>query len=95
MLFEWDEAKNRFNKQKHDVWFEEAKEVFFDIQHKFYYDVKHSTEEERYVILGLSGELNILVVFHTYRDEAVRIISARHGTKKEKEFYIGRRIRLL
>lgn len=95
MQFEWSESKNRINRLKHGVWFEEAKKVFFDRQHKIYYDAKHSIGEDRYTALGFGDELKVLVVFHTYRDDRIRLISARKATNIERRFYFGRRIRLL
>ena len=95
MRFEWDEVKNKLNFLKHGVWFEEAKAVFFDRQYRFYFDATNSVNEDRYLAVGMSSGLSVLMVSHTYRDESIRIISARNANKKEKEFYNGRRIRLV
>jgi hypothetical protein len=53
------------------------------------HDPDHSEDEERFIILGLSDALNILVVCHCYREknEVIRIISARKATKNEKKQY--------
>jgi len=87
----WDEKKNRENIRKHHVSFEEAQTVFYDPNGKLIDDPDHSDEEDRYIILGLSKILHLLVVCHCYRenDETIRIISARKATKKETEYYGG------
>jgi uncharacterized protein len=87
--FEWDQNKNRDNIKKHKVSFEEAKTVFYDDNARLISDPEHSDYEERFIILGISYSLRILVVVHTYRedDEVIRIISARKATKPEIKYY--------
>ena len=87
----WDEKKNQENIRKHKVSFEEAQTVFYDPNGKLIDDPDHSDEEDRYIILGLSKILHLLVVCHCYRenDETIRIFSARKATKKETKFYGG------
>ena len=87
----WDEKKNRENIRKHKVSFEEAQTVFYDPNGKLIDDPDHSDKEDRYIILGLSKVLHLLVVCHCYRenDETIRIISARKATTKETKFYGG------
>lgn len=87
--FEWDEHKNRINKNKHKISFEEAQTVFYDTEALVIDDPEHSQEEERFIILGLSHRANLLVVCHCYRvsDTVIRIISARKATKTERQFY--------
>lgn len=90
--FEWDEKKDVINQRKHKVSFEEAKTVFFDPEALFIHDPDHSAdEEERFIIMGLSQNLRILVVCHCYRgnDEVIRIISARKADKDEIKVYGG------
>ena len=88
MWFEWDENKNEKNKLKHGVSFEEAETVFYDEQALLEYDDLHSTEEERFRILGCSSAGNILLVVHCIRDESIiRIISSRKATAAEKAGY--------
>ena len=89
--FLWDEDKNRINIKSHKISFEEAKTVFFDPNAKIIHDPDHSIDEERFIILGISKSLNILVVCHCYRenDEIIRIFSARKATAKEREQYGG------
>jgi len=88
--FEWDERKNRFNKKKHGISFEEAKSVFFDERALEFYDDEHSEWENRYLLLGLSCRLRMLLVCFCLRAEGsvIRIISARRPTKKEKHLYL-------
>lgn len=89
LLFEWDERKDRENRRKHGVSFEEAKTVFFDENAIEFYGDEHSQTEDRFLMLGLSGRLRVLLVCHCLRERGsvIRIISARKATKKEQEFY--------
>jgi uncharacterized DUF497 family protein len=85
----WDENKNRENIRKHHVSFEEAKTVFYDPNGKLIDDPDHSDKEDRFIILGMSRVLRLLVVCHCYRenDETIRIITARKATEKEVKYY--------
>ena len=87
--FEWDEKKNRQNIRKHGVSFEEAQSVFLDDHAMRFYDPDHSEDEDRFLMLGLSFTLRILVVCHCYRerDDVIRIISARKATRQERVHY--------
>ncbi len=89
--FEWDNDKNLKNKQKHNISFEEAKTVFYDPSALLIHDPNHSIDEERFLIMGMSQNLKILVVCHCYRDddEIIRIISARKANKGEIKQYGG------
>lgn len=89
LRFEWDETKNRQNRIKHGVWFEEAQGVFDDPMAHVFADPEHSDDEDRYLILGMSSHMQLLVVVHCYREleEVIRIISVRKATKKEEKFY--------
>jgi uncharacterized DUF497 family protein len=92
MKIEWDESKNVLNKRKHGVSFENASTVFSDENALLMHDPDHSNEEDRFLLLGLSSSLNILVVCHCYRfkDEVIRIISARKANSSEQYQYINR-----
>jgi uncharacterized DUF497 family protein len=85
----WDENKNRENIKKHNISFEEAETVFYDPNGRLIDDPDHSDDENRFIILGLSKMLHLLVVCHCYRenDETIRIITARKATKKEIKYY--------
>ena len=89
LRFEWDEVKNKRNRSKHGVWFEEAQTVFDDSANRVFLDPEHSDKEDRFLILGVSFAARLLVVIHCYResDSVIRIISARKATKKEAKFY--------
>lgn len=90
----WDEGKNRQNKRKHGVAFEEAETVFYDENAVEFFDPEHSEEENRFLMLGLSVKLRVLVVCHCIRenDTVIRIISARKATQKEtSNYWEGRR----
>jgi uncharacterized DUF497 family protein len=87
--FEWDEAKAKANVKKHGVSFEEAKSVFLDDQARMIPDPDHSAEEERFILLGFSISLKLLVVCHCFRagEKIIRIISARKATRTETQIY--------
>jgi uncharacterized protein len=87
--FEWEHKKATANVKKHGITFEEAKSVFYDDYAKLLDDPDHSDEEERFVLLGLSHTLRVLLVCHCYRSEGniIRIISARKATSKESKDY--------
>jgi uncharacterized protein len=87
--FEWDEKKSRENKRRHGVSFEEAQTVFFDENAIRYCDPDHSQDEDRFIMLGMSIRLGVLVVCHCYRsdDKVIRIISARKADQKEEAAY--------
>lgn len=89
LRFEWDERKAIANAKKHGVSFDEAKSVFVDERAKLIDDPDHSEDEERFVLLGLSSALRLLLVCHCYRSagNVIRIISARKATAKESRSY--------
>ncbi len=92
LRIEWDEVKSRDNVRKHKVSFQEAATVFYDERALLLADPDHSDEEDRFILLGLSTTLRLLVVCHCYRrrDESIRIISARKATKPEAVVYADR-----
>lgn len=92
MKYVWDETKAAINRQKHGVTFEEARTVFDDWNALLLSDPDHSEEEERFLLLGMSTFLHLLVVCHCYRenDAHIRIISARKATKNETATYTRR-----
>ncbi len=85
--FEWDPNKANLNLQKHRVSFEEACTVFDDPLFITFLDEAHSSDEERYITLGLSKMKQLLLIAHTDREGTIRIISARKATKNEQRFY--------
>ena len=86
--FEWDSRKAASNEKKHGISFEEAQSVFFDDQALLLEDPQPRHEEERFVLLGLSASLRLLVVVHALRErDVIRIISARKATRKETREY--------
>ena len=89
LKFEWDTRKATANLKKHGISFDEAKSAFFDEQAKLIDDPDHSEEEDRFILLGLSHSLRIVVVCHCYRgdDDVIRIISARKATTRELKEY--------
>jgi len=89
LRFEWDEQKAIVNAKTHGVSFDEARSVFVDERAKLIDDPDHSEDEDRFILLGLSSALRMLIVCHCYRSEGnlIRIISARKATNKESKFY--------
>ncbi len=87
--FAWDEKKARINRRKHGVSFEEATTAFYDEKAKVFFDPDHSGEEDRFILLGISFGLRVLVVCHCYRESSmvIRIISARKADTHEQEDY--------
>jgi uncharacterized protein len=86
--FSWDLEKARSNEAKHGVSFEEAQSVFSDENGLLRDDSEHSEGESRFLLMGLSSSLRILVVSHTLPDEdTIRIINAREATRSEKRQY--------
>ena len=81
--------QNQINQRKHGISFQEAKTVFYDEEALVIDDPEHSEQEDRFIILGLSNQANLLVVCHCYRasDTVIRIISARKATKTESKYY--------
>lgn len=89
LAFDWNNQKAKINERKHGVSFEEAQTVFYDENARLRYDSDHSLDEERYILLGISSLLRLLVVCHAYREGegSIWIISARKATKQEIKQY--------
>ena len=89
--FEWHPSKATANLKKHQVSFEEAQTVFYDEFAVQFFDEDHSSDEERFLMLGMSSGAKLLIVCHCERElgEVIRIISARKATKRESAFYRG------
>ncbi|MBW2013789.1 MAG: BrnT family toxin [Deltaproteobacteria bacterium] len=89
--FSWDDRKNLANQKKHRVSFDEAQSIFYNEHAIEYYDPDHSESEDRFLMLGLSYKVRVLVVSYTLREDEteIRIISARKATKKEQKAYTG------
>jgi len=90
--FTWDPRKDASNQRKHGITFAEAETVFLDDEARLLDDPEHSTAEDRFVLLGLSQTLRLLIVVHCYRaaDTEIRIISARRATHPESRQYAVR-----
>ena len=93
--FEWNDRKAAANERKHGISFEEAQSVFFDERAIEYADPDHSRDEQRFLMLGRSHLLRILVVCHCIRQagSVIRIISARKATPRERIGYARRKTR--
>jgi len=89
LSFERDSNKAETNARKHGVTFEEAKTVFFDDRALVIPDPDHSEKEDRFIIMGESGQSRMLVVVHCFRRSGtvIRLISARRAGSKEQKPY--------
>lgn len=88
MQFEWDEEKEKLNIEKHGIDFSTAAFVFGDCHRIEKYDDIHSTDEDRYITIGLiNGTTVVVLVVYTERKASIRIISARIATARETEAY--------
>jgi hypothetical protein len=89
LKFAWDAKKAKANLDKHGVSFEEARSVFYDEHAIEFYDDEHSVWEDRFLLLGLSFQLRLLLVCHCYREAegVIRIVSARKATATESKHY--------
>lgn len=89
LAFDWNSRKASENERKHGVTFEEAKSAFLDENARLIPDPEHSEDEDRFILLGLSIQLRLLLVCHCYRedDEVIRIISARKADHSERKQY--------
>ena len=89
LQFEWDKRKEKTNIKRHGVSFEEAQAVFYDENAIQFFDPDHSDDEDRFIILGISFKLRVLVVCHCFRESEriIRIISARKANDDEENEY--------
>jgi uncharacterized DUF497 family protein len=85
--FEWDPEKAATNLKKHGVSFSKAARVFSDPLSITVHETDHSTEEERYLIVGVSNRSRLLIVSFMERGESIRVISARELTRAERKQY--------
>ena len=89
LRFEWNTANAAANLKKHGIGFDEARSAFADERAKLIADPQHSEAEDRFILLGLSAKLKLLIVCHCYRSEenVIRIISARKASASESRQY--------
>lgn len=89
ITYEWNSRKASENARKHGVSFAEAKSAFLDENARLIADDEHSDDEARFILLGLSVRLHLLVVVHCFResDNVIRIISARKADRFERRQY--------
>ncbi len=87
MDFVWDESHAQINYVKHVLSFVEAVQVFQDVLSGVFKDPDHSFEEDRFIIMGMTGANRLLFVSYTEREDKIRIISAREATLKERKRY--------
>ena len=94
--FEWEKRKDLSNFRNHGVVFDEAKTVFYDENAIEFYDEDHSLKEVRFLMIGLSSKLRILLVSYAVmegkNEDIIRIISSRKATKNEQKIYFERLI---
>ena len=89
LSFDWDEKKNTLNRKKHGISFEEAQTMFAEENALLIHDPDHSLGENRFILIGLSLRLRVLVVCYCHREseDVIRIISARKATRSEQKQY--------
>ena len=89
LRFEWDPGEAEANLAKHGISFEEATSVFYDSWAVEFYDDENSDWEDRFLLLGISAELRLLMVCHCHRaaESVIRLISARKATNNEAKYY--------
>lgn len=87
MRFEWDDQKALENLEKHGVSFGEATEVFYDPNAIEDYDISHSSEEARFVIIGMSSRRLLFIVYAERDAGLIRIVSARKANKAQQNLY--------
>lgn len=94
LRLQWDKLKDKANIKKHGVSFNEASSVFYDENALQFFDPDHSESEDRFILLGISFKLRVLVVCHCFResDTIIRILSARKADgDEENEYWRNRR----
>jgi uncharacterized DUF497 family protein len=89
MRFEWDGSKARSNAAMHRVSFDEAVTVFYDPLAATFADPDHSHDERRFVTVGYSAQGRLLIVCHVERGKAIRLITARRTTPRERKRHEG------
>jgi len=88
MHYEWDPAKNKLNREKHGLYFEEASDLFASgVDYLEIYDEGSTTDEDRFIAIGPIRRGIVVVVYTERHEEVIRIISARLATKKEAELF--------
>ena len=88
MLFEWDEEKDKINKQKHEMPLKAGIPVFDDLNAIEFEDDRFNYGEERFIVIGVDNRTKLLYVVFTMRSTNVtRLISVRKATKSERKLY--------
>jgi len=82
----WDSVKAKSNRLKHGVFFSDVEPVFYD-PNAISFEDRESEGEARYIVIGLDSLTRLLVVVYTYRDNIIRVISARKAGKSEQKVY--------
>ncbi len=85
--FDWDEGNRYKNEKKHQVYSSECEEVFFNKPLLIFPDTKHSQDENRYYVLGQTGQNRKLFIVFVIRNNKIRVISARNMSRKERKIY--------
>ena len=93
MGFEWDPARAASNAKKHKVSFEVAKTGFHDDFAVQFFDEEHASDEDRFLLLGMSSDARLLLICHCESEDGdvIRIVSARKATANEAQHYRGER----
>lgn len=81
--YEWNHEKDKSNRRKHGIGFEEATQIF---NSEVLARLEIHEAEDRYVAIGLAGTKTLAVVF-TERGSNIRVISARKAAPSERRWY--------
>lgn len=87
ICFEWNKGNTNKNWQKHKVSTDEAEQAFFDEDKITTDDLSHSQLEKRYILIGKTKKERLLYIVYTFRNDKIRIISARDINRKERKIY--------
>ena len=87
MGYEWDPGKAKLNFRKHGIAFADAVSAFSDESAITIEDT--DPDEARFATLGMDAFGSVLVVVYTWREDNIRLISARKATEKERKQYGG------
>ena len=85
--FDWNQGNIDKSYKKHGITPNEAEDVFLDINIAIEKDIKHKEVESRYIAIGKTMQEKLLFVVFTFRNNMIRVISARKANKKERRLY--------
>jgi uncharacterized DUF497 family protein len=90
--FQWDEGNRHKNRLKHQINTKECEQIFFNRPIIIFFDRKHSQQENRYGVLGITNQGRLISLVFTIRSQLVRVITARSQSRKEKSLFRAEQI---